>query len=878
MSIPRSGNEVRSAFLDYFGAQAHTVVPSASLIPTDPGLLLTVAGMVPFKPYLLGEEPPPYPRAVSSQKCIRTVDIDVVGTTARHMSFFEMLGNFSFGDYFKEKAIPYGYEFVTEHLQIDPELLWYTVHDNDDEAEEIWIETVGVPPERVQRRPDSENFWQMGVAGPAGPSSEIFVDRGPAYGRDGGPAADEDRFMEIWNLVFMQYEQDVPYHVIGDLPAKNIDTGAGLERVCVVQQGVENVFETDLVRSVLAAAENATGHGYGAADGSDVSLRIMADHGRAITHMISDGIVPANEGRGYVLRRLLRRAVRHAWQLGAEQSITPVLIDATIDSVGDAYPALRSGRDGIVETAEREEARFRRTLASGHSLLSQELEHLDDDGTLPGETAFRLHDTYGFPVELTEEITAEQGYSVDRAGFEAEMEQQRQRARAARRTEAEGEVATRYLTIFDAHGPTTFVGYETVESAGTVLAMLRDGEPVSEAGEGDEVEVFFDVSPFYGESGGQVGDTGTATTDTGRLDISDTQHAVQGLHGHRATVATGTVSVGQHAALSVAPGRRERIRKSHTGTHILHWALRQVLGSHVQQAGSLVESGRLRFDFSHFGALSGEELLEVERVANDRVIENARVQTIEASRREAEEMGALAFFGDKYGDRVRVVRAGDYSTELCGGTHVPSTGQIGPLMVVGESSIGSNLRRIEAFTGSVGYEYVTGLRRQLEQAASHLKVRPDSLADATAALVARSREQEERIEAFEARSRSEDASAILDEAVEVAGVTLVIARRDGLSPDALRLLALQVRDRMGSGVAVIGSEREGKAGLVGVTTPDLVERGVSAADIVGPAARAVGGGGSRDPELTQAGGPQGAELGTALEQARDFATAALEGI
>ena len=878
MTSPTSGSDIRRAFIEFFKERDHTVVPSASLIPTDPGLLLTVAGMVPFKPYLLGEEPAPYPRAVTSQKCIRTVDIDIVGTTARHTSFFEMLGNFSFGDYFKEKAIPYAYEFSTEILEMDPDRLWYTVHENDDEAEEIWIDGVGVPADRVQRRDDSENFWQMGVAGPAGPSSEIFYDRGPAFGPDGGPIVDEERFMEFWNLVFMQFVQDEPYHVVGDLPAKNIDTGSGLDRVAVLLQQVDNIFLTDLIRPVLSAAEAATGRTYGEHEGADVGLRIMADHGRAISFLISDGVVPSNEGRGYILRRLLRRAVRHAWQLGAEETVTPALVAATVDVMGDAYPALRSAQEGITETAEREELRFRRTLESGHTLLADELDQLDADGVLPGETAFRLHDTYGFPVELTEEITAERGLMLDRAGFETEMEEQRTRARSARRVEADSETASVYLDLFDRYGPTAFVGYETVDSEGAVLSILRDGEAVQEVSEGAEVEVFFDATPFYGESGGQIGDTGTASTETGSLDIIDTQHALQGLHGHRAIVKSGTISVGQRAVLAVAPGRRERIRKSHTGTHILHWALREVLGTHVQQAGSLVESGRLRFDFSHYGPLSSEEMLEVEKLANERVIDNARVQTIEMARAEAEEIGAIAFFGDKYGDRVRVVEAGNYSRELCGGTHVPSTGQIGPLIVLGESSIGSNLRRIEAYTGSTGYEHLVQLRRELNLASEHLRVRPDELGGAAAAIVARSREQEDRIEAFEARTRSEDAGSIIGEAVAVAGFKLAVATRNGLSPDALRQLAVQVRNRLGSGVAVIGSERDGKAGLVGVVTADLVERGLSAADIVGPAARLVGGGGSKDPELAQAGGPQGAEIGAALEQASVLATEALEAL
>ena len=875
MTAPVSGADIRRMFLEFFRARGHTVVPSASLIPVDPSLLLTVAGMVPFKPYLLGEEKPPYPRATTSQKCVRTVDIDVVGTTARHMSYFEMLGNFSFGDYFKELAIPWAYELSTEHFGMDPERLWFTVHDSDDEAAEIWIDGVGVSPDRVQRR-DRDNFWQMGVAGPAGPCSELFYDRGPEFGPDGGPIVDEERFMEYWNLVFMQYVQDEPYHVVGNLPARSIDTGSGLERVAVLLQSVPNVFETDLVRPVVAAAEAATGTRFGAAGASDVGLRILADHGRALTMLIADGVVPSNEGRGYVLRRLLRRAVRHAWQLGAERPVTPALVDATVAVLGDAYPALRAGRDGIVEMAEREETRFRRTLDSGHTLLASQLEELDQGGVLEGGTAFKLHDTFGFPVELVEEIASERGITVDREGFDREMDAQRARARAARSFAGVDE-PTVYREILDGSGPTRFLGYEEIETTAKVLAIIADGEMVEKASQDREVEVFFDATTFYGESGGQVGDTGMATTETGRLEIVDTQHALAGLHGHKAVVRSGWVQVGQPALLAVDAARRERIRKSHTGTHILHWALRSVVGQHVQQAGSLVEAGRFRFDFSHYAAVSDDEIAEVERVANERVIENAAVRAYQIARQEAEEIGALAFFGDKYGEVVRVVEAGSYSRELCGGTHVPATGQIGPLIVVGESSIGSNLRRIEAYTGSAGYAYLSDLRRQLESAASHLRTRPGQVAEAAGALVARSKALEERVEAFEARARSEAAERLAESADIVGQARLVVAARDGLPPDELRQLAMQLRDRLGSGVAVLGSARDGKAGVVVAVTPDLVPRGVSAASIAAVAAGIVGGGASRDQELAQAGGPHGDRIEDALEAAGRVATEALRG-
>ncbi|MDX1692000.1 MAG: alanine--tRNA ligase, partial [Acidimicrobiia bacterium] len=823
---------------------------------------------VQFKPYLLGEEPAPYPRAVSVQKCLRMVDIDIVGTTARHGSFFEMMGNFSFGDYFKEKAIPWAYEFVTEGLGFDPDRLWFTVHLDDDEAAEIWLDGVGIDPDRLQRR-DRDNFWQMGTAGPAGPSSEIFYDKGPEYGEDGGPIVDEERFTEVWNLVFMQYVQDEPYHVVGELPATGIDTGAGLDRLAMVLQGVDSLFEIDLVRPVLAAAEAGTGVTYGDDERSDVGLRILADHGRGLTFLIGDGVVPSNEGRGYVLRRLLRRAVRHAWQLGSSDSITPRLVDATIDVMGDAYPALPIARDGIVEMAEREERRFRRTLESGYSLLDDALDDLPDGGTLSGSVAFKLHDTYGFPVELTDEIAAERGMVLDRAEFDAEMQQQRERARAAWKTTTGVEEAAQvYRDLYDSSGPTEFIGYERVEGPGRVLSIVRDGEPVQEAETGHEVELYVDRTPFYAEAGGQVGDTGWVTTETGRARVVDTQHAIQGLNGHRAKVVEGTIHAGQDATLEVDAGRREKIRKSHTGTHILHWALREVLGTHVRQAGSLVEDGRLRFDFSHFSGLDPDELGEVERVANERVIENARVTTQVMTREEAEDAGALAFFGDKYGDRVRVVDAGGYSVELCGGTHVPTTGQIGPLIVRGESSIGSNLRRVEAYTGGTGYEYLTELRRRLRETADVLRTPPDQLEDAARTLVGRLKDQEERIAAFEAQTRADVAGGLLEAAEEAGEYSLVVADAGTMAPDELRALALQVRERLGSGIAVIGGSRDGKAGLVAAATKDAVQAGVSAGDLLQGVARIVGGGGSRDPELAQAGGPKGDLLADALDEAR----------
>ncbi|MDJ0925005.1 MAG: alanine--tRNA ligase [Acidimicrobiia bacterium] len=869
--------EIRNIFEKFFADRNHTVVPSASLIPIDPTLLLTVAGMVPFKPYLLGEETPPYLRAVSVQKCGRTEDIDIVGTTARHLTFFEMLGNFSFGDYFKEKAIPWAYELVTEGFGLDPDRLWFTVHLSDDEAAEIWIDEVGIDPSRLQRR-DRDNFWQMGVPGPCGPSSEIFYDKGPAYGPDGGPAVDEERFMEIWNLVFMQNVQDEPYHVIGDLPAKNIDTGAGLERLATVLQGVDSVFNTDELRSVIAAAERATRTRFEADERSDVSLRILGDHGRAVTFLIADKVVPSNQGRGYVLRRLLRRAVRHAVLLGSKDNILPTLVDATVAAMGEAYPDLATRKDAILEMAEREEGRFRRTLESGHQLLDEALEPLEDGGVLAGDVAFKLHDTHGFPRELTEEILNERGFRLDLEEFERMMAAQKEQARASFKTGDAADVKAAYRTLVRGLDGTNFTGYDAETGTARVLALVREGEPVARADEGQQIELFLDRTPFYAESGGQIGDSGIIKTETGILEVGDTQLALPGVHGHLGTVTAGYLEVDQDAETAIASIRRERIRKNHTGTHLLHWALREVLGDHVHQEGSLVAENRLRFDFSHYRGVEPDELVGIEQVVNQRVVENAAVTTIETTKDEAERMGALAFFGDKYGDRVRVVQAGDYSTEFCGGTHVPSTGQIGPLVLVSEGSVAANTRRVEALTGVAGYEHLLGIRDQLRATAAVLRTQEGGVVAAAQSLAMRAKDQEARLAEFETRARSDVAGRMVDDAESINGKTLVILNQPDTPPDDLRALAFQVRDRLDSGIGVLGSNVAGKAALIAFATDDLVKSGISAGEITAAAARVVGGGGSRDPELAQAGGPAGDQIEAALEAARDAARAVLREV
>ncbi len=867
-------NSIRRTFLDFFVAREHEIVPSASLIPVDPTLLLTNAGMVPFKPFMLGEEAPPYRRAVSIQKCARTVDIDIVGTTARHLTFFEMLGNFSFGDYFKEKAIPWAYDLVTEGFGLDPDRLWYTVHKDDDEAHDIWIDGVGVAPERVQRR-DRDNFWQMGVAGPAGPSSEVFYDKGSQYGPDGGPVVDEERFMEIWNLVFMQYLQDEPYHVVGDLPAKNIDTGAGLERIATVLQGVDTLFEVDSVRPVVATAERLSGASYGTTERTDISLRIMADHARAVTTLIADKVVPSNEGRGYVLRRLLRRAVRHAHLLGCSDLVMPDLIATTVDVMGEAYPALVEQQDAITTMAVREETRFRRTLESGHQLLDEELTRLEDGDVFPGATVFKLHDTYGFPRELTEEILTEKGIRLDLEEFQEMMTQQRERARRSFKGGDAAERADAYRGLLGSVDATEFIGHSAEAATGRILSILREGEVVERAEEGQQVEVFLDVTSFYAESGGQVGDTGMITSPTGSLRVGDTQYSLPGLHGHRGVVSGGHLQAGQEVTAEVDAERREHIRKNHTGTHLLHWALRNVVGDHAHQAGSLVEPERLRFDFSHFDALAGEEVRAVEQLVNERVYENAEVTTLETSKTEAEKMGALAFFGDKYGERVRVVRAGDYSVEFCGGTHVRSTGQVGPLILVSEGSVAANTRRVEALTGPAAYELIVDMRRRIEDAESALRAQPGQLVEAAISVAGRVQDQEQRIEEFEARARSGLAATILETAETLGPHSVVAATVDDVAPGDLRSLAFQVRDRLGSGIGVLGSTHKGKGALVVWVTPELVESGVSAGEVIGGGARVLGGGGSKDPSLAQAGGPKGDQVGAAVAESASAAREAL---
>ena len=862
-----TADELRRAFTGFFTDRGHVSVPSAGLIPHHPAApLFTNAGMNQFLPYILGEEAPASPRMTSVQKCVRIRgkhdDIANIGVTWGHLTFFEMLGNFSFGDYFKEGAIPYAWELLTEVCGLDPDRLWVTVHETDDEGAQIWLDAVGLPADRLQRMTD-DNFWEMGETGPCGPCSEIYFDKGEAFGEAGGPAhGGAARFREIWNLVFMQYDRQADGSLV-DLPMRIIDTGAGLERCLTVLQGVDSAFDTDVLRPVVDAAARATGRAYGDDPTVDVSLRILADHARSMSFLVSDGVFPSNEDRGYVLRRIIRRAVRHAFGLGVEQLVTPALVEATVEVMGTAYPKLADDRDFVSGVVAREEERFRQTLRSGSAILDDELAKASvEGGRLAGKVAFRLHDTFGFPLELTLELAAERGVDVDVDGFTAEMEGQRRRAREAHAGTGGGPDPARvaaYRDLVEQFGPTEFTGYAECESKARVLAVLEGSPGGEEGGAAPTVEIFLDRSPFYAEAGGQVGDTGAITTETGTVEVLDTTSAVPGLHRHTARVVAGRITAGQEAMAAVDAERREAIRRNHTGTHLLHGALREVLGPHVKQAGSLVAPDRLRFDFSHYGPLTPEELTRVEDVANAQVLANEPVRAYETTRPEAERVGAIAFFGEKYGDVVRVVEAGSRSVELCGGTHVPALGTIGPIKIVTEGSIGANLRRIEAVTGTGSLERIRYEENLLGRTATLLRVAPPEVPERVERVLEQNRSLADQLEDLRRQHAGGLAQAMAAGAVDGVVVSRV---PDGTTRKDLETLAVAVREQPGVRAVVLGAAPEGGGvALVALVTRDS---GLVASDLLVEAARTVGGGVGRNPERAVAGGRDASRLDEAL--------------
>ena len=853
-----SANDLRESFSGYFADKGHSRVKSASLIPHDPTVLFTVAGMVPFKPYFVGDEQAPYSRAVTVQKCARAGgkhnDLDDVGRTKRHLVFFEMMGNFSFGDYFKSDAIPWSWELVTEVFGFDGDRLWITVHESDDEAEAIWHEEVGVPMDRIQRLGDKDNFWQMGETGPCGPCSEIHIDRGPSFGPEGGPLHDPhgDRFLEFWNLVFMQFNQAKDGSRT-PLPKPSIDTGAGLERILALMQGTDSVWETDVLFPLIEQGQSLTSRKYEIGNYEDrdsFSLRVLAEHARSATMLINDGVFPSNENRGYVLRRIIRRAVRHAYLLGTEKLVMPKLSETAIDIMSAAYPDLLGNKDFILGVMTKEEERFRQTLKTGLTILEDELSSGSQE--LAGPSAFLLHDTYGFPLELTQEIAGERNVRVDVAGFEQEMGAQRDRAKSARKGAKVGEATIEaYRHVMETHGITEFVGYEETACEANVLAVI----PVQD-GEQEDVDVFLDVTPFYAESGGQVGDRGTIRCLSGEIKVSDTVFALPGLRKH-VGVLSGEITVGVEVTAAIDVDLRNATRKNHTATHILHYALRKVLGDHVKQAGSLVSAERLRFDFSHYAPLSAIEIEQIERIANAQVLTNSDVKNYETSKEKATQAGAIAFFGDKYGDMVRVLEAGD-SIELCGGTHASATGDIGLIKIVEEGSIGSNLRRIEAVTGQNAVDYVISTARTIQKLNELLDTNSAALVESMSRKIAEVKELNDEVKSL----RSAAARGRATEFISKSNNGIVVQRVDDLSPGDLRELAIAIRANKDIKAVVLGGVTPtGGVALVaatgsGITTP--------AGELISQAAKMVGGGGGGKGDIATAGGKNASALDEAL--------------
>jgi alanyl-tRNA synthetase len=856
------GSAIRESFLRFFEERGHKRVPSSSLIPPpESGLLLANAGMNQFIPYFLGHAPAPFPRATSVQKSFRTVDIDNVGRTARHLTLFEMMGNFSFGDYFKRESCAWGYELVTEGWGIDPGRLWVTVFESDDEAIEIW-QDIGIPKSRIVRRGTEDNYWWTHAAGPAGPCSEIYVDRGSRFGAEGGPAVDEERHIEIWNHVFMQDEVDDKMQIVGELPEKNIDTGSSLERVAVVLQDVDNVFETDIMRPLLEVAEKLAGVPHGKDERTDVSLKVIAEHGRATTFLMADGVQPSNEGRGYVLRRMLRRVVTHARRLGIEREVMPPLLAATVEHFGAAYPELVENRAYVEQVAMSEEERFAGTLRQGMALF--EAESRPASGRLSGDVVFKLHDTFGFPRELTAEIAAESGLEVDEERFDELMAEQRERAKRAARHERAGE---ELAAVAAEAGRTEFVGYQTLESDGRLLAILGDAGRVQIAGEQDDVQVVLDRTPFYAESGGQVGDHGYLRSPGGLIRVTDTQFGPGATIVHRGVVQSGELRAGEEVHAEVDEVRREATARAHSATHIVHWTLRHILGEHARQAGSLVAPGRLRFDFPHHAAVPRDLLEQAEELANLRVAQDAPVKIYETTFEEAKSQGAIALFGEKYGDFVRVAEIGDYSVELCGGTHVVHTGNVALIRVLGEASIGAGMRRIEALVGPDALRDVNAERVLLDDVLEALQTGDRNAAPERIRSIL---EENRRLQAELARIRRQDVAAraqsLLDNAVEVDGARLVVRREDG-EADELRELAQDAVGRLegpGGAAVVLGSGAGGRALLVAACSRNLVARDADAKSLLAVAATVIGGGSGGKPNLGTAGGPNGGAVDEAL--------------
>jgi alanyl-tRNA synthetase len=867
--------EIRSRWLRFFESDnrqglTHTVVPSASLIADDPNLLLVNAGMVPFKPYFLGEVTAPYKRATSVQKCVRTLDIDEVGKTTRHASFFQMCGNFSFGDYFKEGAIALAWELLTRPISdggygFPEEKLWVTVYLDDDEAADIWHKQIGVPKERIQRRDMADNFWSMGVPGPCGPCSEIYYDRGPAYGVEGGPIADENRYLEVWNLVFMQNERGAGggkdgYPILGELPAKSIDTGLGLERTAALLQGVENIYEIDTTIQILNRASELTGVKYGASEKSDVSLRVIADHARTSAMLIGDGVTPGNEGRGYVLRRMMRRTIRNMRLLGSMDPIMSELTIAAIGAMGPQYPELVSDKKRILEVSASEEESFLQTLKSGTQIFDVSSAALkkSKSSVLPGEDVFKLHDTYGFPFDLTLEMAREEGLSVDEDGFRRLMKEQKDRAKADAKAKKSGHTdVSVYRSIVDKSGKTEFLGYTNISSESKLTGILLDGVGVSSATEGDDVEVILNRTPFYAEGGGQLADGGRITLSSGAvIEIDDVQSPVPGVSVHRGRVINGTVEVGADALAEIDDERRSAISRAHTATHMVHKAFREVLGETATQAGSENSPGRFRFDFPATGAVSAAVLDDVESRVNTLLLENLEVTAESMSQAKAKEIGAMALFGEKYGDVVRVVSVGDWARELCGGTHVSRSGQLGVVKLLGESSIGAGVRRVEALVGVDAYKFLAREHILLNSLTELIKgSRTEELPERISDMLNKMKEIEKELAAVRSAQALSQVGDLAKAATKINGHTFIgSVMSDGISGDDLRKIAIDLRSQNANSVVALLSNNEGKPVLVVAVSDESRAAGVKAGALVKIGSTVLGGGGGGKDDFAQGGG------------------------
>jgi alanyl-tRNA synthetase len=876
-----TGSEVRSRFLKYFEEKGHTIVGSSSLIPkNDPTLLFTNAGMVQFKDVFLGLEKRDYNRAASSQKCVRAGgkhnDLENVGYTSRHHTFFEMLGNFSFGDYFKKEAIEFGWELIADIYKLPKEKLWVTVYEQDDEAVRLWQEVTGLSPERIVRMGEKDNFWAMGDTGPCGPCSEIIIDQGKEFGCGKPECAvgcDCDRYLELWNLVFMQYDRDKAGN-LNPLPNPSIDTGMGLERITAVLQGVKSNYETDLLRGIISNVEEIAGKRYGHDDSLDISMRVMADHARAVTFLISDGVFPSNEGRGYVLRRILRRAVRHAKKLGIEEPCLYRLTSRVRDIMRDAYPELDERIGFVSDVVRNEEERFFETIDRGLELLNTEIEKRRGEKTLPGDVVFKLYDTFGFPVDLTQDIARERGLALDYAGFDKEMSKQREKSRKAWKGSGEDELEPFYRDFVSGGLSVHFTGYDRTRDTGRVTAIIKEGALVDSAEEGDQVEIITDRTPFYGESGGQVGDKGAIEGEGGVAEVTDTKKPLPNILVHHSIIKKGSLWVGDEVQLKVNEKLRQGAETHHSATHILHAVLREVLGTHVGQAGSLVAPGRLRFDFTHHSPVEEKQVSKIEDIINERIRWDDRVVTeSDVPYDEAIKRGAMAFFQEKYGDKVRVVTIGDYSRELCGGTHLESSGEAGVFKIVSESASSAGVRRIEAVSGESAWNHMRGIEEKLQEASKILRVPESDLIARLVKLVEENESVRKELEAVKGRMLSERTGDIMENVREINGLNVLSVEIPEADPEQLRKVWDDVRNKLRSGIAVLGTKDHGKAYILVGVTSDLHKK-YHSGNIVKELAPMIGGKGGGRPDMAQAGGSKPEKLRDALDKVFEIVGAA----